>query len=65
MEEWLHGIEELSKENQFNQSTNSLFDFALIEDLLESRDEDYRSRIMKQSLMEISAELTNESRDKR
>ncbi|MFS7260118.1 exonuclease SbcCD subunit D [Carnobacterium divergens] len=63
MEEWLHGIEELSKENQFNQSTNSLFDFALIEDLLESRDEDYRSRIMKQSLMEISAELTNESRD--
>lgn len=63
MEEWLHGIEELSKENQFNQSTNSLFDFALIEDLLESRDEDYRSRIMKQSLMEISTELTNESRD--
>ncbi|MDT1996932.1 exonuclease [Carnobacterium divergens] len=63
MEEWLHGIEELSKENQFNQSTNSLFDFALIEDLLESRDEDYRSRIMKQSLTEISTELVNESRD--
>lgn len=63
MEEWLHGIEELSKESQFNQSTNALFDFARIEDLLESRDSAYRTRIMKQSLTEISTELANESRD--
>ena len=62
-EQWAKVQSEIEKENLFNESTNALFDFPGIEEVVETREEHYRKKIVLEAIELVRNQLGFERSD--